>query len=228
METVREYRDLTEKRKSISNKRKRLESELDELKISRQRGNKRTKQASIKNQLNDLLVADQEAYLALARLKMKETLRLTDKNGPITSSEASRSRLISRIEWQQYCITLLQEAMEHFIERGGNEDVFHCVSLRIGEKIACLVTLFDEEYQMPHARPFFAVPPITLPFTLQPNPEQLSLTTGSIHADIWQYLLSSYKIEDRATLNVLRLCCVSLAIIVHSLSPNLIGYFFCV
>ena len=171
------------------------------------------------------MASDQEAYLGLARLKMQEMSRLTDDKGIITLYEASRSRLLSYIGWQQYSIKLLQEAMDHFVRGGGDEQIFLCVSDRIQEKINYLLALREENYRMPYARPFFVVPITTLPFAFRI--EHRYLTTGTIHADIWQYLLSSYKIENRATLRVLRLCCISMAIIVHNVSPAITGYFFC-
>jgi hypothetical protein len=223
MEVIRVYHELTEKRELVSCKRKRLESELDELKNSR----KCAKRICIKNQLDELMASDQEAYLELARLKMQEMSRLSDENGIITTYEASRSRLFSRIGWQQYSIQLLQEAMDHFVRRGGDEQVFLCVSDRIHEKITYLLALWEEEYRMPYARPFFVVPITTLPFAFHPNVNHRSLTTGTIHADIWQHLLSSHKIENRATLRVLRLCCISMAILVHSMPSELTGYLIC-
>lgn len=203
MEVAREYYELTEKRKSLYIKRKRLESEREELKTKRT--GKRARLASIKSELEDVAVTDQEAYFALVRFKNKYS-------GVKSPYEEIRERVKHLIEIQRLRIDFLLSAnhLPLLIELSDASDM--------------LASLIQEVNRLPHGRPLFVIPAVTLPLSMHPEHDRICLHTGTLNADIWHHILYT---QNRATLRQLRLCCISLAILVHSMPPMHTGYLFC-
>lgn len=216
IEVAREYYALTEAQKSIRMKKKRLLSEIHTFDREYNREDKRAKRIDLQMAINSFEKEEREGYMAMAELKDKY-----EWHG-VPSIAQYRNALKKKVDRIYAKMVLHKQWRQRQLPYNGKSDQYTI------KKEAKVEKLRAELYNLPHARPLFVVPAITLPLLFNPTREKLVLETGSLNADIWQFLLSSHFLVDRPTLRAMRLSCVSMAILVHGMLPEIIGYFFCV
>lgn len=209
---AREYYALTEARKSNDVKKKRLLSEIGELDGQYEREDKRARQVAL-NRCDD---DDHASYLALTELKGKYVWQ----GEP--SIDRRRREIEKKIETQNKFMTSVGHADENPFHTAGKAEQLRAKCQ------ASLAKLHKQRQELPHPRPLFVVPPVTLPLLFHPNRENSVLETGTLNADVWQFILSLRPLIDRPILRVMRLSCISMAILVHGMPPEITGYLLCV
>lgn len=213
VEAAREYYALEEIQKVNALKRKRLLTELDELDGPQ----KRVKASSVNMTLTMATVEKRMLDMDMMRLECRYS-------ASVSREFTKRGAMDLKI-----AIAQMEAAMLERLETSlaGFRGVEYVASDKLKGKYTLMSKLQEELRQMPYARPLSAIPALTLPVAYHPPNKKLCLETGSLNADIWHHLLNSCFIRDRATLRTLRLCSISHAILIHSLSPEITGYYFC-
>lgn len=199
-EVAKEYYELTKLRKETILKRKRLQYEHDT------QCDGPVKRMTLVMALNMNHEEERQNCLAMARLKEKYEWK-----GDISGVQEFRRNAKEKIAKTR---KLLQQDWRR--SREANE--------KLNRKISYYATILRD---IPMARPLFAIPAVTLPLAFHPNVEKLYLDTGALHADIWREVIRFYY-GDFATLRILRLTCVSMAIVIHSLPAAVTHFYFCV
>lgn len=216
IEVAREYYALTEVQKSIRIKKKRLLSEIHTFDRQYNREDKRAKRIDLQMAMNSCEKDERQGYMAMAELKNKY-----EWHG-VPSIAQYRNTLKKKVDKIYAELVIHKQWCRRQFPYSIKNDKYAIKKEAKAEKLRA------ELYNLPHARPLFVVPAITLPLLFNPTREKLVLETGSLNADIWHFLLSSHFLVDRPTLRAMRLSCVSMAILVHGMLPEITGYFFCV
>lgn len=213
VEAAREYYTLEETQKVNALKRKRLLTELDELDGPQ----KRVKTSSVNMALTVATFEKRMIDLDMMHLEHRHSASVSRE----FTKRGAMGLKIALVQMEAAVLDRLESSLAGF--RG----VEYVASDKLKGKYTLISKLEEELRQMPYARPLNVIPALTLPVAYHPPNKKLCLETGSLNADIWHHLLFSCFIRDRATLRTLRLCNVSLAILIHSLSPEITGYYFC-
>lgn len=206
------YYALEEVQKENQQKRKRLLYEFDKLEKNKYGDDglkNRIKRMKVKMALDTVAIEKNEIDSNIERLADKYDSRISDGFGPGFIFE------LKRLLAEQLKITI---SLYESTNRNGNKDA------RIINGKTELTNLQKELDLFAHPRPISTIPAITLPLAVHPGKSNLCLETGLLHADIWRNLLFFL---NRVSLRHLRLCNVSLAILVHSLPGENTGYYFC-
>lgn len=205
------YYALEEVQKENQLKRKRLLYEFDKLEKNK-RGDdglkNRIKRMKVKMALDTVAIEKNEIDSNIERLADKYDSRISNDFGPGLIFELKRL-LVDQIK--------MTISIRESTNRNGNKDAL------IIESKTELVNLQKELQLYAHPRPISTIPTITLPLAVHPGKSNLCLQTGLLNADIWRNLLFFL---DRVSLRRLRLCNVSLAILVHGLPSENTGYYF--
>lgn len=207
------YYALEEIQKENQQKRKRLLYEFDRLEKNKRGGDdglkNRIKRMKIKMTLDTMAIEKNELDSSIERLADKYDSRISSGFG---TGLIFPLKLLM-VEQLKMTIVIYESTNQN-----GNKD-----ALLIDAKTE-LANHLKELDLYAHPRPISTIPAIILPLVVHPGKSNLCLETGLLNADIWRNLLFSL---DRASLRTLRLCNVSLAILVHSLPSENTGYYFC-
>lgn len=214
MEVAHQYYKLSETKREVALTKKRLREELDDTRIDK--AQKRVKRA----QLNEAESKDAETDF-----QMRITTNKYNWSGVIEAHN-NRQFLEMKITLLEYGANIIESVD---ISIATARRAVYTPSAYINEKRANISVLREELHRLPYTRPLFVVPASTLPLSLHPKRNKLCLRIGTaLTSDIWEHLLFAKYITDKATLRLLRLTCVSLAILVHSLPSDVTGFTFCI
>jgi hypothetical protein len=212
---AREYYALEYIQKLNCLKRKRLLEELETEDENDDRLRKRVKEARVKMSLDIVVFEKNIIDLNMLHLENKYNVRVSlefMKRRTLGLKVGCLQMEGAVLERLEYTFAIFQE-------------IEYVMSDKLQEKYIAMANLNEELRLMPYARPLNVIPATTISLSYHPHQEKLCFETGTLNADIWRHNLFSSL--DRAALRSLRQCNVSFAILVHSLPPEITGYYFC-